>query len=48
MRCGILFNPASLWVGLHWSAFNRRFCINLIPCVTLWVTLKGGKTPKEY
>jgi hypothetical protein len=45
MRCGLLFRWASAWVGVHYSDYNRRFCINLIPCVTLWVTLPGGNTP---
>lgn len=45
MKAGILFRLASLWVGVHWSPYNRRLCINVLPCVTLWVTLKGGLTP---
>lgn len=45
MSAGFLFRLASLWVGVHYSTYNRRFCINLIPCVTLWVTLKGGNRP---
>jgi peptidoglycan/LPS O-acetylase OafA/YrhL len=35
----------SFWIGCHWSPWNRRFCINLLPCVTLWVVLPGGKEP---
>lgn len=42
---GVLFRWSSLWVGAHWSPHNRRWCVNLLPCVTLWVALKGGKTP---
>lgn len=45
MRYGILFRPGSLWVGAHWSKGNRRLCINLIPCVTIWITLRGGVVP---
>lgn len=45
MKKGILFRPGSVWVGVHWSSENRRFCINIIPCVTIWVTLKGGNAP---
>lgn len=45
MKAGILFRLGSFWMGAHWSSYNRRWCINLIPCVTLWVTLPGGKTP---
>ena len=45
MKAGLLFRWASLWVGVHYSGYNRRFCINLIPCVTVWITLKGGVAP---
>lgn len=45
MRAGILFRIGSLWIGAHYSPHNRRWCINVLPCVTLWITLKGGNTP---
>ena len=45
MKAGLLFRWGSVWLGVHYSAYNRRFCINVVPCVTLWVTLKGGVTP---
>jgi len=45
MKCGLLFRLGSFWIGAHWSPYNRRWCINPVPCVTFWVTLKGGKTP---
>lgn len=45
VKVGILFRLGSLWMGAHWSPHNRRWCINLVPCVTLWITLEGGKTP---
>jgi len=45
MKCGVLFRPGSLWVGAHWSRYNRRLCVNLVPCVTIWFTLKGGVNP---
>lgn len=43
---GVLFRWTSLWVGLHYSPDNKRFCFNLVPCVTIWLTLPGGKIPK--
>jgi hypothetical protein len=46
-RCGWLLRWGSLWVGAHWSKRNKRLCLNLLPCVTLWVTAPGGKTPAE-
>lgn len=47
MRIGYLVRLESFWMGVHYSSHNRRFCINIIPCVTLWVCLKGGITPEE-
>jgi len=44
-RAGLLFRLASGWVGWHWSAYNKRLCINLIPCCTIWVCLPGGNVP---
>lgn len=45
MKIGILFRLASFWVGVHYSPHNKRWCINLVPCVTIWVTKSGGNTP---
>lgn len=47
MKCGIICRTGSLWIGVHWSPYNKRFCINLIPCVTFWVTLPGGVIPDK-
>lgn len=45
MKAGVLFRWESFWVGVHYSPYNKRFCINLVPFVTIWVTQPGGKTP---
>lgn len=45
MRCGLLFRWQSFWLGVHYSPANRRFCINVVPCVTFWITLAGGFCP---
>ena len=45
MKAGILCRLGSAWIGAHYSQHNRRWCINIIPFVTVWVTLPGGKTP---
>lgn len=45
MKAGVLFRLGSLWVGAHWSRANRRLCINLVPCVTLWITAPSGVAP---
>jgi hypothetical protein len=47
MKAGLLFNPGALWIGAHWLAFKRRWCINLLPCVTLWIALQDGGRPER-
>ena len=47
MKFGILVQKGGLWVGVHYSPYNRRYCINLIPGITIWVALPGGKTPGQ-
>ena len=42
---GALFQCGGFWVGVHYSRYNRRFCINLLPCFTFWVALPGGYKP---
>jgi hypothetical protein len=42
---GLLANKGSLWLGAHYSDYTRRWCINLLPCLTVWVALPGGKCP---
>lgn len=42
---GLLFNPHAWWLGVHYSSYNRRYCINLLPCLTVWVSLPGGNEP---
>jgi hypothetical protein len=45
MKIGILFRWASGWIGVHYAPYHKRWCINLIPFVTLWITAPGGTTP---
>lgn len=47
MRFGFLIRKESLWVGAHYSPYNRRWCVNLVPCLTLWITRKGGTIPNS-
>lgn len=46
LRFGLLVSLGSFWIGMHYSAFNRRWCINLLPFVTVWITLPGGYLPR--
>lgn len=45
MRIGVIFQPGGLWIGAHWSTYNKRLCVNLLPCCTIWLMLKGGRPP---
>lgn len=47
MKYGILFRGASFWIGFHYSYTCKRLCINLIPCITLWITFKNGHKPNK-
>lgn len=47
VQCGFLFQPGGLWVGAHYSTYNNRWCINVLPCCTFWVCLPGGKVPDK-
>lgn len=42
---GLLFNWNALWVGAHYSKRDKRLCINLVPCLTLWWAKPGGVLP---
>jgi len=45
MKAGIIFRWKSFWVGVHISDVHKRICVNLVPCITIWVTGKGGDVP---
>lgn len=47
LRSGWVFNPNGWWLGVHYSSYNKRYCINVIPCITIWVVKPGGKIPKR-
>ena len=47
MKFGILVRPVSWWIGAHWSPTNKRLCVNLIPCITLWFSAIDGQSPKQ-
>lgn len=46
MLVGVLFNPRAFWIGAHYSIYNRRVCINVLPMLTIWITFKGGVIPR--
>lgn len=44
-RFGLLIRKESCWVGVHYSPYNKRWCINVLPFVTVWVCKPGGNVP---
>lgn len=42
---GFKVSLRSGWVGYHYSPFNRRLCVNVLPFVTIWFVRKGGIIP---
>ena len=36
-RIGFLPRLGSFWIGIHYSKYCKRWCINLLPCLTIWV-----------
>lgn len=42
---GILPRLGSFWIGFHYASKNKRLCINIIPCLTLWFVWPGGVLP---
>lgn len=48
LQTGIIVRLGSFWVGAHYSEYNRRWCINYLPCVTVWVVLPGGTVPGDH
>jgi hypothetical protein len=46
-QSGIQCRLKSFWIGLHYSSWHRRYCLNIIPCVTIWWTLPGGTPPRR-
>lgn len=47
MKIGIVFQSGAWWLGVHYSDYNRRFCINIIPCYTIWISKPQGITPHK-
>lgn len=42
---GLLFNPKALWIGAHYGEHHKRWCVNILPCITVWWTKPGGYLP---
>lgn len=47
MKIGIIIRVHSFWIGLHYSEFNKRYCLNILPCCTIWWIKKNGNIPNK-
>lgn len=47
VKAGIIFQRGALWIGVHYSDCEHRYCINLIPFLTLWIAAPCGRGPKK-
>lgn len=45
MKIGIICGFSRFWIGYHWSSYNKRLCINIVPFITIWVVFPGGTVP---
>lgn len=45
MKYGIILRLSSFWIGVHYSNYCKRLCINILPCITIWITAKDGQVP---
>lgn len=46
-KYGMIIRLKSFWIGVHYSDYNKRYCINIIPCITIWWTKKHGRAPSH-
>jgi hypothetical protein len=44
---GFLLRKNSLWMGLHYSKYTKRYCFNILPCCTIWWIKEGGTIPTD-
>lgn len=42
-KIGVLVRGGSAWLGVHYSKYCKRVCINILPCITLWIGNKPSK-----
>ena len=47
VKFGAMFRLKSFWIGIHYSDYCKRFCINFVPCFTVWIVLKDGQIPRR-
>lgn len=44
---GFILRWKSFWLGLHYSDYNDKYCLNIIPGFTIWWIGEEGKAPQK-
>jgi hypothetical protein len=44
-RVWLCIRLGSCWIGAHWSAGNRRLCVNVLPFWTIAIVFPRGIDP---
>lgn len=44
---GIILRYQSFWIELHYSEYNKRYCLNILPGFTIWWIDKNGNKPQN-
>lgn len=47
MKAGLVIQTGAAWIGCHYSPYEERFCICIIPFITIWICKPGGRGPKK-
>jgi hypothetical protein len=47
IKWGFILRHKSFWIGLHYSDYNNRYCLNIIPGIIIWWIGKYGKVPNK-
>jgi len=42
---GTLVQKGGWWIGVHYSPNEKRYCLNLLPCLTIYWVMPGGYLP---
>jgi len=45
VRLHLIVRLRSFWIDAHYSCYNNRLCVNVLPGITVALTFPGGLTP---
>lgn len=47
IKWGVIIRWKSFWIGCHYSDYNKRYCLNILPCITVWWIKNEGNQPSK-